>query len=185
MVGILLPEKMETKEETNSMENTKYYRKLRRAAVRKNKSEVEVYRCVSDCVNSILKDAEEKDKIMLLKSLIAYFEGMSENAWCFTIVQIVYALIIGAVGIVVPLLKEDKIMVILLAGALYVPALIIGRFANNNPDFEKKMVICVLNDKLEEYMNVLETLEIDIKVTDIDIMNKKIKKKNKKHKKMR
>ena len=119
----------------------------------------------------------------MLKSLIAYFEGRSENAWCFTIVQIVYALFIGAVGIVAPLLNEDRIMVILFAGVLYVSALIIGRFANNNPDFEKKMVICVLNDKLEEYMNVLETLEIDIKVTDIDIMNKKIKKKNKKHKK--
>lgn len=131
------------------MGNTSYYKMLTKAAKRKNKSEWEVYKNISTCIDDILEQEPDVDEKSMLKALIAYFEGKSSHSWFTAIMSIAYALIIGAVCLL-PSLKMGTKSLTVVEVALIVCTIIVVLCAHFNLDFENKIVVCVLNDKLEK-----------------------------------
>lgn len=159
------------------MGKTVYYDKLIKAANKKGKSELEVYESVNNCVNDILKDQE--DKCLMLRTLLAYVEGKTSNSWYVAMMAIAYTLIVGATSLM-PSAGIDSEKMLIMVVALVVCAWVAAIVAWFNSDFEKKMVICVLNDKLEE---CAAESEVDVNVTAIMVEDKKDKKKKSKGKK--
>lgn len=113
------------------MGKCKNYNNLVKAAKKWNKSEMEVYNSVSDTVNKILESNPSEDKTITLKSLIAYFEGKSSNSWFTSIMQIAYAVLIGASAIMVSLDLVNEYDAFMVALLLLIAALVIlGRSWN-------------------------------------------------------
>ena len=155
------------------MKELEYYRKLTSAAKKTNKSELEVYKSVSKSIDEILNRETEQDKCLVLKALIAYVEGKSVHSWFTAIIPISYALIIGAVSLMPDVKVADIIgiiiMVLFCAAALAIVAVF-------NLDFERKVVVCVLKDRLNE----LESKsEFDINIAVVETQDKKQKGKKK------
>lgn len=163
-----------------------YYKKLNDAAKRKNKNELEVYQCVSKKVDDILQEDSEQDKAILIKALIAYFEARLTYSWYTAIIPVAYALVICAVSLMpyLDIAVDDlrKMTVTLLVCTVVV--IIVAYF---NLDFEKKMVICVLNDKLQEYSKVKEAVSNTVTKTNQTVVpeNKKYSNQGKRNKKNR
>lgn len=167
------------------MGKTVYYDKLIEAGRKKGKSELEVYQCVDNCVNDILEKELAQNKRTALKALLAYFEGETANERYIARMQISYALLIASGSILASVDSENvyvKLQVALQVAILFlVVSMLIALIANYNHDFPKRMVICVLNDKLEEYTT---EPEVGVNVTTIMVEDKKKKPKGKKkHKK--
>nr|DAL69345.1 MAG TPA: hypothetical protein [Caudoviricetes sp.] len=155
------------------MKELEYYRKLTSAAKKTNKSELEVYKSVSKSIDEILNRETEQDKCLVLKALIAYVEGKSVHSWFTAIIPISYALIIGAVSLMPDVKVADIIGIIIMflfcAAALAIVAVF-------NLDFERKVVVCVLKDRLNE----LESKsEFDINIAVVETQDKKQKGKKK------
>lgn len=109
----------------------------------------------------------------MLKALIAYVEGKSVHSWFTAIIPISYALIIGAVSLMPDVKVADIIGIIIMflfcAAALAIVAVF-------NLDFERKVVVCVLKDRLNE----LESKsEFDINIAVVETQDKKQKGKKK------
>lgn len=171
----------------------KYFKKLTNAANRKNKNELQVYKEVSECIDNILQEDEENDKCLILRALIAYFEGKSVYSWFISIISIAYTLIMGVITIICSMKAFSNEDLRGLAYGMLILAVIIVIVATCNFDFEKKFIICVLNDKLIEYAKIHEKEGIEgndvmveivnIDYEDVDIKKNRKNKKNKHHKK--
>ena len=127
----------------------KYYDKLIMAADKKDKSEVEVYQKVSNCVNEILDSETTRDNYLVIKALIAYFEGKSSKSWFMSVISIAYALMIGGASLLSSTDIANRYLIMIVIVILACADLIII-VAVSGYDFEKKIVLCVLNDKLDE-----------------------------------
>ncbi|MGN1167581.1 MAG: hypothetical protein ACI4S2_14270 [Lachnospiraceae bacterium] len=174
------------------MGKTKYYKQLIKTANKKNKSEMEVYNSVSSTIDEILKSELTTDKTIILRSLIAYFDGKSSNSWFTSIMQIAYALLIGSSTILASLSSVNEDYSCVVAFLLLITAFVVLTVACKNSDFERKMVLCVLNNKLVENINeksiesnsVIEPVESTLESKENkDLRKKKKKKKKKKMKK--
>lgn len=152
-----------------------YYKKLTKAAKKKGKSELKVYQDVSKCVDDILVKESETDKHLIIRALIAYVEGKSSYSWFTAIMPIAYALIIG-VACLLPDIGVEKDDLRRLALKMLVFALLVVMVAIFNLDFEKKMILCVLNDKLDELGT---ESKLDINVAGVMMHDKKTKDKKK------
>ena len=158
------------------MKELEYYRKLTSAAKKTNKRELEVYKSVSKSIDEILNRETEQDKCLVLKALIAYIEGKSVHSWFTAIIPISYALIIGAVSLI-PNVKAVDIIGIIIMFLFCAAVLAIVAFFNL--DFERKVVVCVLNDKLNEFES---KSKFDINIAVVETQDKKLNGKKKKRK---
>lgn len=158
------------------MKELEYYRKLTSAAKKGNKSELEIYINVSKSIDEILNKETEQDKCLVLKALIAYIEGKSVHSWFTAIIPISYALIIGAVSLI-PNVKAVDIIGIIIMFLFCAAVLAIVAFFNL--DFERKVVVCVLNDKLNEFES---KSKFDINIAVVETQDKKLNGKKKKRK---
>lgn len=160
------------------MKEPEHYRKLISSTKKGNKSELEIYNNVSKSIDEILNKETEQDKCLVLKALIAYIEGKSVHSWFMSIMPIAYALIIGATSLIptIDALKADTraIIILLLLGCAFVVTIL----AVCGLDFERKVVVCVLNDKLKELESKLK-FKINIVVVETQDKNLKGKKKSK------
>lgn len=162
------------------MKEPEHYRKLISSTKKGNKSELEIYNNVSKSIDEILNKETEQDKCLVLKALIAYIEGKSVHSWFMSIMPIAYALIIGATSLIptIDALKADtRAIIILLLGCAFVVTIL----AVCGLDFERKVVVCVLNDKLKELESKLK-FKINIVVVETQDKNLKGKKKKRKNK---
>lgn len=158
------------------MKELEYYRKLTSAAKKTNKRELEVYKSVSKSIDEILNRETEQDKCLVLKALIAYIEGKSVHSWFTAIIPISYALLIGAVSLTPNVDPLDIIGIIMM---LLFCAVVLAIVAVFNLDFERKVVVCVLKDRLNE----LESKsEFDINIAVVETQDKKQNGKKKKRK---
>ena len=156
------------------MKELEYYRKLTSAAKKTNKRELEVYKSVSKSIDEILNRETEQDKCLVLKALIAYIEGKSVHSWFTAIIPISYALLIGAVSLTPNVDPLDIIGIIMM---LLFCAVVLAIVAVFNLDFERKVVVCVLKDRLNE----LESKsEFDINIAVVETQDKKQNGKKKK-----
>lgn len=89
------------------MRKCDYYRKLTKVAKKKCKNELERYKNVMKEIDNILNNDAEPDKRVVVKSIIAYFDGRSSNSWSVPIMSISYSILIGMVAIM-PSLDIDK-----------------------------------------------------------------------------
>lgn len=158
------------------MKEPEHYRKLISAAKKGNKSELEIYNNVSKSIDEILNKETEQDKCLMLKALIAYTEGKSVHSWFMSIIPIAYALIIGTTSLIptIDALKTDirAIIILLLCCATAVTIVAVCDF-----DFERKVVVCVLKDRLNE----LESKsKFDINIAVVETQDKKQKVRRKK-----
>ncbi len=155
------------------MKELEYYRKLTSAAKKTNKRELEVYKSVSKSIDEILNRETEQDKCLVLKALIAYIEGKSVHSWFTAIIPISYALMIGAVSLTP---NVDPLDIIGIKMMLLFCAVVLAIVAVFNLDFERKVVVCVLKDRLNE----LESKsEFDINIAVVETQDKKQKGKKK------
>lgn len=155
------------------MKELEYYRKLTSAAKKTNKRELEVYKSVSKSIDEILNRETEQDKCLVLKALIAYIEGKSVHSWFTAIIPISYALLIGAVSLTPNVDPLDIIGMIMM---LLFCAVVLAIVAVFNLDFERKVIVCVLKDRLNE----LESKsEFDINIAVVETQDKKQKGKKK------
>lgn len=155
------------------MKEPEYYRKLTSAAKKTNKRELEVYKSVSKSIDEILNRETEQDKCLVLKALIAYIEGKSVHSWFTAIIPISYALLIGAVSLTPNVDPLDIIGIIMM---LLFCAVVLAIVAVFNLDFERKVIVCVLKDRLNE----LESKsEFDINIAVVETQDKKQKGKKK------
>lgn len=155
------------------MKELEYYRKLTSAAKKTNKRELEVYKSVSKSIDEILNRETEQDKCLVLKALIAYIEGKSVHSWFTAIIPISYALLIGAVSLTPNVDPLDIIGIIMM---LLFCAVVLAIVAVFNLDFERKVIVCVLKDRLNE----LESKsEFDINIAVVETQDKKQKGKKK------
>ena len=112
----------------------------------------------------------------MLKALIAYIEGKSVHSWFTAIIPISYALLIGAVSLTPNVDPLDIIGIIMM---LLFCAVVLAIVAVFNLDFERKVVVCVLKDRLNE----LESKsEFDINIAVVETQDKKQNGKKKKRK---
>lgn len=158
------------------MKEPEHYRKLISAAKKGNKSELEIYINVSKSIDEILNKETEQDKCLVLKALIAYIEGKSVHSWFTAIIPISYALIIGVVSLI-PNVKAVDIIGIIIMFLFCAAVLAIVAFFNL--DFERKVVVCVLNDKLNEFES---KSKFDINIAVVETQDKKLNGKKKKRK---
>ena len=155
------------------MKELEYYRKLTSAAKKTNKRELEVYKSVSKSIDEILNRETEQDKCLVLKALIAYIEGKSVHSWFTAIIPLSYALLIGAVSLTPNVDPLDIIGIIMM---LLFCAVVLAIVAVFNLDFERKVIVCVLKDRLNE----LESKsEFDINIAVVETQDKKQKGKKK------
>lgn len=157
------------------MKEPEHYRKLISAAKKGNKSELEIYINVSKSIDEILNKETEQDKCLVLKALIAYIEGKSVHSWFTAIIPISYALIIGVVSLIPNVKAVDIIIMFLFCAA------VLAIVAFFNLDFERKVVVCVLNDKLNE-LELKSKFDINIAVVETQDKKQKGKKKKSKNK---
>ena len=157
------------------MKEPEHYRKLISAAKKGNKSELEIYINVSKSIDEILNKETEQDKCLVLKALIAYIEGKSVHSWFTAIIPISYALIIGGVSLI-PNVKAVDITGIIIMFLFCAAVFAIVAFFNL--DFERKVVVCVLNDKLNE-LELKSKFDINIAVVETQDKKQKGKKKKK------
>lgn len=125
-----------------------YYKKLINAANPKNKSELEVYGCISKALDEILIQDLEENKILLLKSLIAYFEGEGTTTIRLSYIAISFTLVVSAINIAV-LNRMETIFpaIIMIVVGIY---MYVG--AKKCKENQGKMVLCVLYDKLAKLL---------------------------------
>ena len=167
-----------TKEEENGMKEPEHYRKLISAAKKGNKSELEIYINVSKSIDEILNKETEQDNCLVLKALITYIEGKSVHSWFMSIMPIAYALIIGATSLI-PTIDALKIVTRAIIIILLCCATVVTIVAVCNFDFERKVVVRILNDKLNE----LELKsKFDINIAVVETQDKKLNGKKKKRK---
>ena len=157
------------------MKELEYYRKLTSAAKKTNKRELEVYKSVSKSIDEILNRETEQDKCLVLKALIAYIEGKSVHSWFTAIIPISYALLIGAVSLTPNVDPLDIIGIIMM---LLFCAVVLAIVAVFNLDFERKVVVCVLKDRLNE-LELKSEFDINIAVVETQDKKQKGKKKSK------
>lgn len=157
------------------MKELEYYRKLTSAAKKTNKRELEVYKSVSKSIDEILNRETEQDKCLVLKALIAYIEGKSVHSWFTAIIPISYALLIGAVSLTPNVDPLDIIGIIMM---LLFCAVVLTIVAVFNLDFERKVVVCVLKDRLNE-LELKSEFDINIAVVETQDKKQKGKKKSK------
>lgn len=131
------------------MKKDHLYYDLIKSANLKNKTECEVYDSVSQCIDNITKNMSVMEKRKELMTLIAYFEGKSSRTFYFSITSLVYAIVMGVIGLLPSVkvgAKDIRFLLILLLIAAFVGIL----WAFNSCDFERKFVLCVLNYKLSD-----------------------------------
>lgn len=157
------------------MKELEYYRKLTSAAKKTNKRELEVYKSVSKSIDEILNRETEQDKCLVLKALIAYIEGKSVHSWFTAIIPISYALLIGAVSLTPNVDPLDIIGMIMM---LLFCAVVLAIVAVFNLDFERKVIVCVLKDRLNE-LELKSEFDINIAVVETQDKKQKGKKKSK------
>lgn len=132
------------------MDSYKYYDKLVKETKIYKKTELEIYRNISMNVDEILANDSEQDKMMLLKSLITYGEGRLDNSWYIGIMQIIFAVLMCAICIIpnIPKIDDDDMYKLVIVLIICCGILLLDR--KNNPYIGRKMVLCVLYDKLNE-----------------------------------
>lgn len=74
------------------------YKKLRNAVKRKCASED--FKEVNKCIDDIISNENDNDKIKIFKSLICQFEGNLNQANYYSLMAVFYAIIIGGISVI-------------------------------------------------------------------------------------
>lgn len=174
------------------MKDTENYKKLINAADRKDKTELQVYQNIDNCIEEVLEAEAYGDKISLIKSLIAYSEARVTSSFYIGLSQITYALLIGAVAILPSLYEcvtdsdrgyEVFFVLCLVVSVLVLAAMFVWHGTKYDTDFKRTIIIKVLNDKLDELTRNKEKKDDCVNSGNIEYHTSAHKKSNKKNKK--
>ncbi len=108
------------------------------------------FETVSRCIDEIISDKSENEKMKKIKSLVCYFEGISHKSNAYMILTICFALLIGIFSILLARQFNLELVCFISGDVIIMCIIAIGVL---HRDYKEAFILKVLNFKLEELNN--------------------------------